>query len=187
MPQKGRDGRALSGAEKRRLKREREGTVPADGARPRSATVAAPASVGPPPTRSSFPHEDTSYRSSPAPATASDPVAAPGGWGRLLARIGEPPMNPLGNAEWANNAAAALAHLALSSKFSDALERQIKLCMRLVDRISTTQAKAIITREIRELQERAGIKQAQRPDADRLAPVQGGVTLRAAGRAVARK
>ncbi len=122
-------------------------------------------------------YEGTGDRRGPLPVT--DAGVAPNGWARLLGRIGEPPMNPLGNAEWANNASAALAHLALTSKFSETLERQIKLCMRLVDRISNTQAKAIITREIRELQQLAGIKPQPRPDVDRLVSVEGGVTLRA--------
>jgi hypothetical protein len=171
MPRKGEDGRRLSGAQQRRLQRES------------ASRVAAPARA-PTPARDPVTYEEASYPRSPAPA--ADTIGAPRAWERLLGRIGEPPMNPLGNAEWANNASAALAHLALTSKFSDALERQIRLCMRLIDRISATQGKAIITREIRELQERAGIKQAARPDADRLVPVEGGVTLRGASRAVGR-
>lgn len=171
MPRKGEDGRRLSGAQQRRLQRENASRV--------TAPPPAPA-----PARGAATYEDVAYQRGPTPT--ADAMGAPRAWERLLGRIGEPPMNPLGNAEWANNASAALAHLALTSKFSDALERQIRLCMRLIDRISATQGKAIITREIRELQERAGIKQAARPDADRLVPVQGGVTLRGAGRTAGR-
>jgi hypothetical protein len=83
-------------------------------------------------------------------------------WAALLERIGDPPLDPVGNSEWANNLAAAMTDV-IARDATIPLEEKFKRTAELIDRIASTQAKAITAKRIREVREAAMAPPRARP------------------------
>ncbi len=96
----------------------------------------------------------------------------------LLASLGAPSLDPVGNSEWANNAAAIMAHVTLTDT-AIPRETRFKQVLDCIDRIASSQSKALTAKRIREVHKSAGVVPKGGKDAGDSEQVGGGVTLRA--------
>src|SRR5689334_3165562 len=75
----------------------------------------------------------------------------------LLVKIGDAPMDPVGNSEWANNLAAAMAAV-LAKDRTLPLPDRCKRVAEMIDRIGYTQPKAAVAKRIREVKQSVGVE-----------------------------
>jgi hypothetical protein len=75
-------------------------------------------------------------------------------WDALLERLGEPPLEPVENSEYANNLAMAMAHItALDSTIP--MQERFKAVANLLDRVGATAMRALTAKRIREVRDAA--------------------------------
>ena len=99
----------------------------------------------------------------------------------LLAKLGDPPMDPIGNAEWVNNSATVWLAIVQRNKKLDLGER-VALVTECMDRVSRSVTKASQSKRIGDIQKKTGVRKKPAPDAASLVSVNGGGSLRAGSR-----
>lgn len=97
----------------------------------------------------------------------------------LLAKLGAPSLDPQGNQEWANNAAAAMAYITLNDA-TIPRETRFKQAADFIDRIASTRSPASTAEQIRKLKRKAGLSDEPASKTNALVPIGSGRTLRAA-------
>ena len=95
----------------------------------------------------------------------------------LLARLGDPPFDPVGNNEWSNNCAVAWACIVQRNKKLE-LSECMTLTMEALDRVGKTTVKASQEKRIRAAEKHLGLKGKPVPDAARVVSVDRGAPLR---------